>query len=150
MSSTSHVRFLDGPGGKELTVDVWPVSAVASIYDDAAWTWAAASLVASADYTLLDGNRGLIVLAETAAHGAWNKARKSIKASFTAGYATAPDDLIHAIALLAATYHKRRTSTGVERQSTSDGASVEMERGLPDEVVELLWPFLLPSALGVG
>lgn len=147
MASASRVRYLDGPGGKELVIDVWPVTAITSIYDDAAWTWASASLVASTDYAILDGDAGLIVLAETAAHGSWNRARKSIKATVTAGFVTAPADLTHAICLLAATYHKRRTSTGIERQSTADGASVEMVQGIPDEVREVLGPYLLPAAL---
>jgi len=147
LDSSAYTRYLDGPGGKELVIDVWPVTAITSIYDDPAWTWAAASLVASADYTLLDGDHGLIVLKETAAHGGWNRARKSVKATVTAGFTSAPANLAHAICLLVATYHKRRSSTGVERQSTADGASVEMERGLPKEVAELLGPFLLPGSL---
>lgn len=147
LASSSYTRYQDGPGGTELVIDVWPVTAITSIYDDPEWIWAAATLVASTDYTLLEGDRGLIVLKSTALHGGWNRARKSIKAAVTAGFTTAPADLAHAICLLAATFHKRRTSTGVERMSTADGASVEMVQGIPDEVRDLLGPYLLPGAL---
>ena len=80
MESTSYTRYIDGPGGRELTLDVWPVTAVGSIYDDANWTWAAADLVASGDYAILDGSIGLVLLTETASHGSWGTARRAILA----------------------------------------------------------------------
>ena len=147
MASASRVRYLDGEGGRELVLDVWPVTAIASIYDDPEWTWGASTLVASTDYTLLEGHRGLVILNETSAHGAWSRAKRAIKATVTAGFVTAPDDLVHAIGLLVATYHKRRPLTGVDNQSTADGARVEMEKSIPKEVRDLLGPYLLPGAL---
>lgn len=149
MASTSHVRYLDGQGGRELVIDVWPVTAIASIYDDAAWTWGASSLVSSADYTLLDGSTGLVLLAESAAHGSWNRARRSIKATVTAGYTSAPPALKLAICLgVRHLWNLRRElgRTSVSGEGTVSVSTVDPTM-LPIEALQALAPYRLPRAL---
>lgn len=148
MESASYTRYLDGPGGRDLVLDVWPVTAVASIYDDANWTWAAADLVASADYAILDGSTGLVLLTETATHGEWSLSRRAIKATFTAGYSTVPAALKMAAILAVRNAWNLRSEQG---RSNVSGNGVSL--GLRDEEIlspavrQALWPFRLPRAL---
>jgi|APGre2960657373_1045057.scaffolds.fasta_scaffold00156_12 hypothetical protein len=148
MESTSYTRYIDGPGGRELTLDVWPVTAVGSIYDDANWTWAAADLVASGDYAILDGSIGLVLLTETASHGSWGTARRALKVTFTAGYTTIPAALKMAAILAVRNAWNLRAEQG---RSNVSGGGVSL--GLRDEellspaVRQALAPFRLPRAL---
>lgn len=149
MASASRVRYLDGPGGRELVIDVWPITAIASIYDDAAWTWAASSLVDSGDYAILDGSTGLVLLTETATHGTWNHARRSIKATVTAGYTSAPPALKLAICLgVRHLWNLRRElgHTSVSGEGTVSVSSVDPTL-LPVECLQALAPFRLPRAI---
>jgi len=148
MESTSYVRYLDGPGGRELMIDVYPLTAITSIYDDSGWTWAAADLVASGDYAILDGSMGMVLLTETATHGTWYKARRSIKATVTAGYTTVPAAVKAAAILAVRNCWNLRSEQG---RSNVSGGGVSL--GLRDEeimspaVQEMLWPFRLGRAL---
>lgn len=148
MESAAYTRYFDGPGGRELTLDVWPVTAVASIYDDAGWSWAAADLVASGDYAILDGSTGLVLLTETATHGGWSGSRRAIKATFTAGYATVPYALKMAAIVAVRNAWNLRAEQG---RSNVSGGGVSL--GLRDEellspaVRQALAPFRLPRAL---
>lgn len=94
MESGSYTRYLDGLGGRDLVLDVWPVTAIASIVDDLTLDFTDSQyLVASTDYVLVEGGRGLVRLKTTSSHGAWSNAKGTIKATFTAGFSTTPDDL---------------------------------------------------------
>ena len=95
MDSASYVRYYDGPGGRDLDLEVYPVTAVASVYDDADRTWGASTLIDSANYTLIDGRRLLL-----ASGYSFSTAKGAIKVSFTAGDAT-PDDGLKRIAIMA-------------------------------------------------
>lgn len=149
MASASRVRYLDGPGGRELVIDVWPVTAIASIYDDPEWTWGADALVSSSDYAILDGAVGLVLLAETSTHGAWNHARRSIKATVTAGFTSAPPALKLAICLgVRHLWNLRRElgHTSVSGEGTVSVSSVDPTM-LPVECLQALAPYRLPRVL---
>jgi len=119
LESASYTEYLDGPGGRELRLPIYPVTAVASIYDDTAWTWGSDALVASTDYAISDGRVGLVLLKETSTHGSWSAARRSLKVAFTAGYATVPADIKAACAHAVRQVWNFRTEQG--RANVSGG-----------------------------
>ncbi len=135
LESTSYTEFLDGPGGRELRVPVYPLTAIASIYDDPAWTWGAADLVASGDYAISDGRTGLVLLGETSTHGTWSRSRRSIKIAFTAGFATIPGDIKRAAAIAVRTLWDLRRQQG--KESVSGGGNISLSLREEEAVVAI-------------
>lgn len=135
------------PVYRTLRLPVRPVTAVASVYSDPDEEYGSDDLVASSDYTL-DGDAGELRLKPNSIQGGWSPEKRAQKVSCTAGFTSAPPALVHAICLTAAAMYKRRPEAGVERQSTADGASVEMEKGIPKEAREVLNDgFVLPGRI---
>lgn len=144
MESASYVLHLDGPGGQELRLPVWPVTAVTSIYDDPDRNYTSSYLVSSSDYDT-EGSEGLVILRPNATHGAWSTSRRAIKATFTGGYSTVPDDLALAACLMTRHVWDLKNTQG--RGSVSQGEQNAQLRPetIPDVVREVLEPFRLPS-----
>lgn len=90
-------EYRDGDGTDVLLLKNYPVNSVASVYDDVDRTYAAASLIAAADYMFESSGR-LILDALV-----FNIGRQNVKVTYNAGYtATAmPYDLKKAIANIA-------------------------------------------------
>mgnify|MGYP001562733235 CR=1 FL=1 len=133
MESASRTLYLDGPGGRDLRLPTWPLTAITSIYDSPDRDYGSEDLVAAGDYTLVDGDHGLVVLDVDAAHGAWTTGRMAIKATVTAGFSTVPVDLVHLACLATKAAWDLRRNQGKSSLS-QQGVSV----GLRDE--ELLSP----------
>jgi hypothetical protein len=149
MESASYTRYYDGPGGRDLILDVWPVTAITSIYDDPTRDWTSSSyLVSSSDYAIVDGERGQVLLKSTASWGAWGKAEKSIKVAFTAGFTTVPADIKQAAALAVRHVWGLRRNQGKENVSEG-GISISLrdEDALPDVVQQILSMRRLPRAI---
>ncbi len=149
LEDVTHIHYLDGPGGRDLLLRVTPVVSITSLYDDPDRVWAAATLVAAADYTLLDGERGQVLLTSTATHGVWNEGRGFIKATYVAGFATIPDDLKGICAELVKHLWSRRTLQG-KTSVTASGAQVSKEadnHGIPAHIRAELGRFRLPGTM---
>ncbi len=141
MESTSYVRYYDGPGGRMLSLDVRPVTAVASIYDDVDLTWGADTLIASSNYAIRDGTTGRVLLTAASGEG-FSTGEHAIKATFIAGYTTVPDSLKRAAReLVKALWTNRPTQRPDEREPGDRTA-------LPRHVSNLLRSggFVLPRA----
>lgn len=149
--STSYTRYLDGPGGRILTTDVYPLTAVTSVYDDPAWDYSASYLVSSSDYSIVEGDKGLIVLSSTSAHGTWTTGKRAIKATFTAGYATVPDWLQQAARITVRALYDGRNSQGKENKSEG-GVNVSFVKpaALPIEAKQILAPYRLARTMEVS
>ena len=148
MESATYTRYYDGPGGRELTLDVWPVTAITSIEDDVTRDFDGSTyLVTSTDYAIREGARGLVLLKATATHGAWGTGSGVIKAVYTAGYSTVPDDLKQLAKQAVKHWYDLRTSQG--KASTSQGSttiSLRDEDLLPALVQQGLSRYRLPRA----
>lgn len=146
--AASYVRYMDGPGGVELRLEILPVNSIASIYDSPDRSYAAADLVASGDYTLEEPNNGLVLLDWDAQHGSWSTGRRAIKASYNAGYSTVPDWLQHAARLTVRHLWDVRMTQG---ESSKSGGGVNMsllDPGLlPKEAMDLLRRRRLPRCM---
>lgn len=148
--SASYTRYLDGPGGRLLSLDVYPVTAVSSIYDDPAWDYTASYLVSGTDYAIVEGDRGMIMLSSTSTHGAWSAEKRAIKATFTAGYATVPDWLQQAARITVRALYDSRNSQGKENKSEG-GVNVSFVKAaaLPAEAKQILAPYRLSRTVEV-
>jgi len=148
--SASYTRYLDGPGGRILTLDVYPVTAITSIYDDPTWDYTSACLVASGDYAIVEGDRGMIILSSTSTHGTWSAAKRAIKATFAAGYATVPDWLQQAARITVRALYDSRNSQGKENKSEG-GVNVSFVKAaaIPAEAKQILAPYRLARTMEV-
>lgn len=141
MESASYTRYYDGPGGRILTLDVRPVTAVASIYDDIDLTWGADTLIASSNYAILDGTTGRVLLTATSGES-FSGAEMAIKATFTAGYTTVPDSLKRAARELVKSLWTNRPTQRPDERDPGD------RNALPRHVANLLRAggYVLPRA----
>lgn len=80
--SSERTEYLDG-GTRFLMVRYWPISSVASIYDDPEHEWAASSLLDSTEYWIAQNPEanGIIYLDYKPTESPW-----SIKVTYTGGY----------------------------------------------------------------
>lgn len=146
--STSYTLYLDGPGGRELTIPIWPVTSITSIYDSVDRRYAAADLVASTDYTLVEGQNGLVELDWDAQHGTFSEARRSIKVTFTAGWATVPEDIKHAAKLTVRHLWGHRQTAGKTTEGINGlNTSYVDPTSLPKEAKDILAPYRLPGTV---
>lgn len=146
MESASYTRYYDpdrGIHGDALRLGVWPVTAVASVYDDPDEGYGSTYEVTTDDYRLV-GDSGTIRLKPTGTH-AWSAyGARAVKVTFTAGYSTTPPELAHAIGLLV-------RDMWASRHSAQPGGIPDSGRGaLSHEVASALAPYRLPAVLGVG
>ncbi len=149
--SASYTRYFGAEdvtrGGRLLRLDVLPVTAITSIYDDPDHEWEAADLVQASDYSILDGNEGLVLLAATSAHGFWNQGDGNIKVTFTAGYTTATARIVQAVGMLTLHYWQLRSTQGFSTVPQGAGSASPRDETIPAAIKELLDPMRLPRVL---
>ena len=151
IESTAYTRYLDGPGGNTLRLGVRPILSVTSIHDDPDRTYGSDDLIAAADYEVF-GEDGIVVLKTTGATTAFSQSYRAIKAIYTAGYSTVPDDVKHAACLQVRWWYEGRDIVGF-RSVSQTGGSISMggdgaggSLRLLDEVKEVLAPYRLTDA----
>jgi hypothetical protein len=146
--SSSYTLYLDGPGGRELYIPVYPVTAIASIYDSVDRRYAASDLVSSSDYTLIEGQHGLVELDWDAQHGAWSTARRAIKVTCTAGWSTIPDPIKQAAKLAVKHHLQLRNKLGKTTETQAGGNTSYVEpTELPKEAKLMLNRYRLPTVM---
>lgn len=151
IEQATYTRYLCGPGGRELHLDVYPVidkTDITSIEDDTDETFdGTTTLVASSDYRLLDD--GIVLLLPDSDHGSWSKTEnRTIKAIYAAGYTAVPDDIKQAAALQVAHWYNQRGTVG-QRSVTAGAGTVSMESAeLLPGVRQLIAPFRLRRRYG--
>ena len=149
IESGTYIEYLDGPGGRELTVTVKPVTAVASIYDDPDLDYTdAADLVASGDYTIY-GVEGRIVLDFDAVYTTWTESPRAVKITYGAGYgdsgAPMPIAIKHAACLQVAHWYNARAHIGRTNVSSQGQSAALQTLDLLPEVKTALAPYRLAT-----
>jgi hypothetical protein len=151
MLSTAYTLIISSPGGRDLPLPVWPVTAVSSVYDDPSGDFEAESLVDADDYAIkyLPGSGWVLRLAKDSTQGEWTRGRDVIQITFTAGYTNPPEALAQAAIALVRHLYEQRTATRQESASVG-GASYSMgaPSGVPDWIRAMLAAggFILPRA----
>jgi hypothetical protein len=101
LEDKSYVFYLPGPeedAPRDLKIPIRPIVSVTSVYQDSDESHG--TLVASTDYlvTLDLLTRGIVKLVQAPACGGWLVGDRPIKATVVAGWATAPDYVVQAVA----------------------------------------------------
>jgi len=122
--SKSRVEYHDG-GGQYLYLKNLPVASIASIYGSYTWEWASGDLIDAGDYVL--HSSGMVGYR----YGAWPYGPKTLKVTYTAGYAAiaVPDDLEMAARSQVAYDFGRRKDIGLESVSFPDGSIQKVNSG---------------------
>ena len=148
--ATSYTRYMDGPGGVELRLELLPVNSITSVYDSPDRSYRAADLVASGDYTLEDGPNGLLMLDWDSVHGKWSTGKRAIKVAYSGGYSTVPDWLQHAARIVVRHLWDLREVQGKSSQSKGQSnVPLRDATGLPKEAKDILNPHRLPRTMEI-
>ncbi len=149
LESTSYTLYLDGPGGRDLTVPVWPLTAVSTIEDDPELTYDGSTyLVPATDYAIADGRRGLVRLDVDSTWGHWSTANEAVKIVCTAGWSTVPAGIKAAAKLAVRHLWDLRARQGRQSVSQGDTTTAYRREDLVSGAVELLLaPYMLPGGL---
>lgn len=151
LEQTTYTRYLDGPGGNTLQLSVRPTLSVTSIHDSVDRTYTSTDLIASGDYEVF-GTDGIVVLKTTGATSGFSEGYRAIKAVYSAGYSTVPDDIKHAACLQVKWWYEGRDVVGFRSVSqtggnVSMGASLAKGAGGPLQLLgecrEVLQPYRL-------
>lgn len=152
-AETTQTEYFDGLGRELLILNKRPVTAVSGVWVDgtgfggygvdafpasSAWTvgesWIPESYTATAD------NPGIL---RALVLGGWPCGQKNIKVTYTAGFATIPDDLQQAIFLVTAGALALTDAGGQVRSETLGDYSYTLSDGFPEiyDIRSLLTPY---------
>lgn len=151
VEDTSYTRYFTPDDAEDLILDVLPVVSITTIHDDPARGYDAAHLVDSGNYTLLDGDAGLVCTTSTSTHS-WSVGEKrAVKVVFTAGYTTIPDDMKLACRMIVRAAYDLRKRSGVVSETAVGGTQATFrDEDVPPQVRRMLRPFMLPTLFKVG
>lgn len=145
IEDTSYTLVLDGPGGIDLRLPVYPVQSITSIYDSADRLYGSEDLIPSADYTVY-GDEGIVTLDADGSTGGWSKIKRGIKVTAVLGWATIPDSIVHACGMQVAHWYNARDHIGRTNISQGGGSITARDLGLLPEVRQALAAHRLPSS----
>lgn len=137
-ASAAVTEYLDGTGISRLVLSRRPVTALTGVYEDAGRDFGEDTEIDPADLALYP-EAG--VVAWTA--GVFGRGTRNVKAVYTGGYATVPDDVALACVKLAAAWyaHARAGGDGVLRETLGDYSAEYACRALPTDVEGALAPY---------
>jgi hypothetical protein len=146
MEPTEYTLRLTGIAGhRELDLTVYPVLLVADVtavdVDDTGDFEGSEIAVASTDYTLIDGRR---LRLKSTASVSWPTAPRSIRVTFTAGYAPVPAALKR---LVCSQIRHELDMKAAQGKTTNQGTSFTAESDIPDFIAGPLGAFLLPRGV---
>jgi hypothetical protein len=164
LEEATYIQHLDGPmfiedrendrlgsfrtaDGTVLELSVRPMTAITEIRDDPDRAFPASTIVAAADYEL-DEQRARVYLLPGSTHGSWSTNRRSVRVTFTAGFATVPNDLRRIAQLTVRYLWDLRFVQGRLTVVRDGGAETRRdEQVLPTHVRQLLQPYRLSSRM---
>jgi hypothetical protein len=140
--SRERTEYHDGDGTPQIVARQYPIVSISALIvnSDVPRVWTNAVDATTANDRLIDTDTGIITLYNT--FGAVPEGRRSaVKLTYTAGYATIPDDLAGTCAKLAAILYKEvaNRSQGTTGTSTPGGGSASYVTG---SIPEVLLPVL--------
>lgn len=141
LDQTTYTFYLDGPSAwnsRVLQIPIRPVPATVNVYVDENRVYSSDTIVASSEYDI-DIQKGLFILKETSTK-AWERGYRNIKATVIAGWSTGPDDLIHAICVMASMAQRNKANAGKESIDVRGSKITISKKTMPVEVKEILYP----------
>jgi len=137
-NSAERTEYHDGRGAASLLLNQWPVSDIASIYDDLNRDFTSGTVVDSDDYTF-EPKSGRVRLLQ----GRFQDGVRNVKVTYTAGYENVPDDVAQACALLAAAWFNkgRQGGDGLADETLGDYRATYDAEPWPAAIYALLAPY---------
>lgn len=145
IEDTSYALIMDGPGGVDLRLPIYPIQSVTSIYDSADRLYSSADLIPSGDYTVY-GDEGIVTLDADGTTGDWSKVTRGLKVTAVLGWSTIPDAIVHACCLQVAHWYSARDHIGRTNVSQGGGSIAVRDLGLLPEVRQALAAHRLPAS----
>lgn len=142
--STPYTEFYDGDGSQRLIVNQRPIISIASIYIDPSCLFAEASAVpnlnSGSPAELISNARQLRAGIVELFSYAFLRGRRSVKITYSAGYATMPTDLQRAVKLICAKWWKSQELllSGQYQQSVGDKTVTLDADAWPKEALDIL------------
>jgi len=135
--SKSYTEYYDGKGINFLVPHNKPITAVDVIYDDYDWSWASDSTKDSDTYRIVD--KMYIALKS----GIFVDAAQNVKITYTAGYATIPEDLRLVCIKEVTRDFDRRYEADIASVTLDDGTVAFVEKGLLKSREEVLDRYMI-------
>ena len=137
-AQAERTEYYNGRGSAWLVLRERPVSEVADLRDDLGRDFDSADPIDADDYTVHD-DEGIIRLLA----GVFQDGSRNVRARYTAGYATIPDDLAQACMVLAASWFNtgRQGGDGLKNESLGDYSVAYAHGAIPEEVRRYLAPY---------
>ncbi len=149
LESATYTFFVDAPTFNDvytLQLPIAPVTAVASVHADSTREYDSSTLINSSTYSI-DQKYGRIILSPKTATTLFASGYRANKVICTAGFATAPADLEHAICVLASMAQRNKTNQGKESLTSRNGSIRLSPKKMPAEVKEALYPYRSPTSV---
>tara|TARA_R100000655_G_scaffold37880_2_gene72631 strand:+ start:11734 stop:12345 length:612 start_codon:yes stop_codon:yes gene_type:complete len=149
LESTTYTFYVDAPIHSDvytLQLPISPVTSITSIHADGNREYGSDTLVDSSTYDL-DQKYGRVILKPQSVTRYFVSSYRGNKVVCTAGFATAPSDLEHAICILASMAQRNKTNQGKESLTSRNGSIKLTPKNMPLEVKEYLWPYRSPTAI---
>jgi hypothetical protein len=149
LESTTYTFYVDAPIYDDfytLQLPISPVTSITSIHADGNREYGSDTLVDASTYDL-DQKYGRVILKPQLVTKYFVSAYRGNKVVCTAGFATAPADLEHAICVLASLAQRNKTNQGKESLTSRNGSIKLTPKNMPLEVKEYLRPYRSPTAI---
>ena len=153
LTTQTYTLYLDGPtwaDSRVLSLPVFPIVTVTSIFDDVDRVYGASTEVSSSDWEL-DIGRGLVILKNASTQGLWTTSWRAQKVTATLGNTDAsnhvPQILRHAGAELVWHWYRLMRERGQVSATINGAGGTLRDQEVPDYVLEMVAPFRLPMAL---
>ena len=154
MASTSYTLYADGCGRAFVRLPVAPITAVSAVYDDPDRAYGASTLLGSSDYSIVGERADTIELSASAgifSGSSASPARRAVKVTCTAGFATADAELKACIGWMVKHLFEERRRGSKPQQMSPNGIHGEEERaaspGIPAALRKRLTPYVLTAGL---
>jgi uncharacterized phiE125 gp8 family phage protein len=132
---TGIVEYQDGRKQNIIVLKQYPVTAVSEVRIDQDSVFTdPATLIPPADYAITDDGNALLYI-----NGQFASGNRSVKITYTAGYATVPSDLEHACLWLVFWYAKIRDAADIGRSTKNkEGESISYSQSAPQDVKDAI------------
>jgi uncharacterized phiE125 gp8 family phage protein len=141
-ASEAITEYIDGSGTTELVLSRRPVTELTSVRVDADREFAEETEVDSSEL-VLRAEAGVVERVVGIAGALFPRGASNVRVEYTAGYATAPDDIGLACVKLAAAWyaHASAGADGISRETLGEYSAVYRTSGLPADVEAILVPY---------
>ena len=143
LNSQTYTVYLDGPMFSmpdTLQLPFRPLISVTSVHTDVDRVYGSDTEITATQFEL-DKENARIILKPSVASSGFDSGYRVIKVVFTAGFASAPLDLEHAICVYASMLHRAKQSQGKRSISQRDTTTAFDPRTIPPEVKQILYPY---------